>query len=861
MLNNKLAKAVRLAIAFGGASTAVFAGNVNAAEEQAAEEVERIEITGSRIRRTDLAGDLPITVIDRETIELSGEASAADLLRNTTVNSLGSFRPQSGSSAQGTSSISLRGLGADRTLVLVDGRRLPKSTLTGSTQDLNAIPVAAIERIEILTDGASAIYGSDAIGGVVNVITRKDFNGAELQIGGGQIEHEGGDRENGSVVFGAASDNASVLAGAAWSGRDIIYARDFPWYSPGGSVYSNNFTTIAFNDAGEPAGSNFDFRAIPGGCEDIGVEAFYPIGARCGFNFALVSADEASIKNRSAFVKGNVDINDDWSLFTTINIAQTKSFGRYAPSLDTTAYSSDNIAADSPNNPTNPDSPLYDPSLGLENEPVDYWHRFAALGNRDNNYTNDLKDIVVGANGTVGDVFIDFGARKTMNESTNIGTGYVLRSAARQYINDGTYNLADPYGASEEVRNAMTVTTSRLGKFNQEEFFANVQFDVLETDAGMITTFVGAEYRTEDYADQYDSLSEAGQVGGSSGSSATGNRSAKAVFFEALVPVIEDLEINIAGRYDDYSDYGSDFSPKFSVRYSGIEDLVLRASWGEGFRAPSLPDLNQKPAESADSVTDDESCIAIGQEPGCSLQINALVIANPNLESENSESIAAGLVWNATDFLDLEVDYYNIEVTNRIRAFSSQSIIDAERAGDPMPPAFTVSRAPNGAITQVVRGFGNDGILETSGLDLKLATNFDLGNFGSIRNNVSVSYIHDYSTDGGRNFTNDPGVPEYRATIANVYQISDFDFAWNINIIGDQCEDIVDGECVGHIPTWVTNDLQAGYNAPWNGKFTIGAQNIGGKQPPLFASGGREYNFDLYNGYGRVVYFNYKQTF
>jgi iron complex outermembrane receptor protein len=448
-----------------------------------------------------------------------------------------------------------------------------------------------------------------------------------------------------------------------------------------------------------------------------------------------------------------------------------------------------------------------------------------------------------------------------MNESTNIGTGYVLRSAARQYINDGTYNLADPYGASEEVRNAMTVTTSRLGKFNQEEFFANVQFDILETDAGMITTFVGAEYRTEDYADQYDSLSEAGQVGGSSGSSATGNRSAKAVFFEALVPVIEDLEINIAGRYDDYSDYGSDFSPKFSVRYSGIEDLVLRASWGEGFRAPSLPDLNQKPAESADSVTDDESCIAIGQEPGCSLQINALVIANPNLESENSESIAAGLVWNATDFLDLEVDYYNIEVTNRIRAFSSQSIIDAERAGDPMPPAFTVSRAPNGAITQVVRGFGNDGILETSGLDLKLATNFDLGNFGSIRNNVSVSYIHDYSTDGGRNFTNDPGVPEYRATIANVYQISDFDFAWNINIIGDQCEDIVDGECEGHIPTWVTNDLQAGYNAPWNGKFTIGAQNIGGKQPPLFASGGRDYNFDLYNGYGRVVYFNYKQTF
>ena len=865
MLNNKVSKAVRLAIAFGAASAASFSVSTMAAEdEESAEKVERIEVTGSRIKRVDMATDLPITVIDREAIELSGESSVADLLRNTTFNSLGSFRPQSGSSAQGATTVSLRGLGSDRTLVLVDGRRLPKSTLTGSSQDLNFIPMAAVERVEILSDGASALYGSDAIGGVINVITRKDYNGAEVTLGSGRIEHEGGDRENGSVVFGASSDNASVLAGASWNGRDIVYARDFPWYSPGGSVYSNNFTTMAQDDEGNyiPGASNFDFFSPEATCEGVGNENFYRIGARCGFNFAAVSADEASIKNRSAFVKARFDINDDWSIFSNINIAQTKSFGRYAPGLDETAYGPDQIDADSPNNPTNPDSPIYDPSLELEQQPLDFWHRFAALGNRDNNLSTELKDITFGTNGMIGSVSVEAGARKTINESHNVGSGYILRSIARQYINDGTYMLNDPFGASAEVRNAMTVTTSRTGKFNQEEVFANAAFDIMETDAGAIQGFVGFEYRTEDYADNYDSLSEAGQVGGSSGSSAGGSRSVRGLFFEALVPVTEQFELNFAGRYDDYSDYGSDFSPKVSARYNPIDALVLRASWGKGFRAPSLPDLTQQPAESADSVSDDLTCAAIGEAAGCSSQINATVISNPDLQSEQSEHMSLGIVYQATDNIDFELDYYDIEITNRIRAFGSQYIIDATLRGDSLPPAFTVTRAPNGGITNVVRGFGNDGTLETSGLDFKARSSFDFGDAGRLTTNLNISHILDYSTDGGRNFVKDPGVPQQRLTLSNVYSVADFDVTWNLNLIDSQCEDIdADGKCIGHIPTWVTHDLQVAYNTPWNSKISFGAQNAFGKEPPLFAYDGRDYNFNLYSGFGRIMYFNFKQSF
>ena len=214
MLNNKVSKAVRLAIVFGAVSSAAFSASSFAAEENdGVEKVERIQVTGSRIRRTDLEGSIPVTVIERAAIDMSGQTSVSDLLRNTSFNSAGSFRPHSGSSAQGVSSVNLRGLASSRSLILVDGRRLPKSPSTGNSQDLNSIPMAAVERIEILSDGASAVYGSDAIAGVINVITRKDFNGAEFRIGAGDVSlpNEGGDREEGSAVFGDAGTFRQTL--------------------------------------------------------------------------------------------------------------------------------------------------------------------------------------------------------------------------------------------------------------------------------------------------------------------------------------------------------------------------------------------------------------------------------------------------------------------------------------------------------------------------------------------------------------------------------------------------------------------------------------------------------------------------
>src|SRR5690606_25116558 len=223
MKRNLLSEAVRYGIAAGTIGMVGFAAPAFAQSSDDAATLDRIEVTGSRIQRADVEGALPITVIDRMDLELSGEISVADFPRTTTFNSFGPFRPQSGSSAQSFAEVSLRGLGGGRTLILIDGRRAPTAPMTGQAQDLNAVPLAAVERIEILSDGASAIYGSDAIGGVINIITRKDFNGVELTLGVSEPEREGGETEEGSAIMGIAGDRGNLLAGVSYNNRGIIW--------------------------------------------------------------------------------------------------------------------------------------------------------------------------------------------------------------------------------------------------------------------------------------------------------------------------------------------------------------------------------------------------------------------------------------------------------------------------------------------------------------------------------------------------------------------------------------------------------------------------------------------------------------
>ncbi|MCC5879314.1 MAG: TonB-dependent receptor [Idiomarina sp.] len=905
--NSKLAKSVRLALMYGATAT-LFAGTSAAVaqdqDEDAVDRTERIQVTGSRIQRTDMEQSVPITVIDRDAIDLSGEISVTDVIRGTTFNSAGSFRPQSGNAAQGTATVNMRGLGSDRTLVLLDGRRLPKAPATGGGQDLNVVPLAAVERIEILSDGASAVYGSDAIGGVINIVTRTDFTGVEVRLGGAEVSipREGGDREEGSIVFGTTSDTTRVIGGVSWNKRDIIFENAYDWVTPGFSIYGNNFTEM------DTSGG---FRSVTGdACGNT--ENFYlgdssdPLST-CGYDFNATNANEASTSNEGLFVKVDHEINRDWTIFANASYSKASSFGRYAPALNDPGSP---LRSDSVNNPTNPDSPYFNQSVfdGNDNfsgnRDVLYFHRFASIGDRDSYVDATATDLLVGAEGRWGNFDIDFGVRRSRSNSKDLGYNYLLRSGADSLVNitaaevaDGIadqgddfiyYDLGDPLGArytTEEQQaayqamiNSMNVTIARDSDFNQDEVFGSVGFDVAEVGAGMIQAVVGFEYREENYRDQYDSLSEAGVVGGSAGNSAGGGREVTSAYTEVLVPVTYDLEFSFAARFDDYSDYGTDFSPKASFRYEPMQGLVMRGSYGQGFRAPTLPQITMAPSSGNPSVTDPATCLNFGQDADCDVQVRQTTLANPDLESEQSDQWSLGVAYQPVDWLSFAVDYWNIEITDRIAFFGAVEMLRREEAGEPIPAGLGIDRnmgvdfsgqvpagSPVNPILGVTGGYGNDGTYDTDGLDVNVRTNFDFGEWGRLTQNLQVAYTFNRSIDGGRNSIRNPGEPRHRTTLNNVYTYGDFDFGWNVNVIGNQYDDVTVADGVrtrdGNIATWTTHDLQLSYNTAWDGRITVGMLNAFEKAPQLRAFGGRSYNFNLYDAFGRVSYIRYTQRF
>lgn len=905
----KLRDAITFALVAG--ATAVAGTGVAFAQDadeqptsQQATTLDRIEVTGSRIKRADIEGALPVVVIDRTAIEASGDVSVADFLRDTTFNSFGSYQSSSGSNWTGSTGINMRGLGEGRTLILIDGRRAPMgpNTAAGAFQDLNSIPLAAVERFEILSDGASAIYGSDALGGVVNIITRRDFEGIQISYGQGFPSEAGGDTQEGSILIGSAGDRGRLMAGVSYSNRDELYTRDRDFWmaTRGSSVYSNNLLIADEDPTNEVYGwspvaymNHPEFgSAVPGDCTN-GTNNFYTTGSgagtRCQFDHKQQSANLTSLEILSTFVRGDHQINDDWMAFFNASVNRSESFGRYA-SVPSSPWPGNAIflPVGSPNHPGNPDgyNAQYADQYDADN-PYFMYHRFAALGPRDNNYENTAYDFTLGAEGTVGMFDVQAGVRYAESRAMNIGRNYVVAGLAQEQINNGNYNIYDPMNTPASVGNGMITTTARDMKTTLKEVFANVSFDLFEMAGGTSAAVLGAEYREDGYADIYDSLSEAGQVVGSSGNSAAGSRDLYAAYFEWLLPIVDRFEVNLAGRYDSYSDYGNDFSPKVSLRWQPLDTLTFRASYGEGFRAPGLALITTQPSFGALFVNHGPTCELQGITPPCETQITTYTIANPDLKSEQSEQFGLGVVWDATDWLNVGLDYYNIEITDSISSFSAAAVLNClTGAGTLCPEGLSYfpsgTTVPNvglglgvtideatGGIVNGQAGYVNIGKVETEGYDLTVRTNFDLNNWGSMRNQLMVGYVSNYASNDARSIAGRPGYPRIRAGLTNQWSMNDWEFSWNISYIHRTQSQAfrtllgsaqTDYGLPHHLPSYTLNDFQVTYRAPWNARISLGVQNAFDKGAVV-----DPYNEDfdsyLYNTWGRTPYFRYTQNF
>ena len=882
LTSKELYKAICAGLTVSAVGVVGIAGTA-VAQDSEERTLERIEVTGSRIKRADVEGPSPITVVERADIDVSGELSVADFLRNNVYNSAGSFRESSGSNTGSFASVSLRGLGSAYTLVLLDGRRMTTSGSTGGASvDMNIIPMAAVERIEILREGAAAVYGSDAIGGVINIITRRDYEGLAIGVGYASPTRDGRpDEQTAYIVTGASSDRGNITLSLDHATREMMMnsailrdpvPEDY-WYPAGLSAFNSaaNLFVPGVGLFGAPNCQSFELSELTGHAN-----------ARCGFDHGQTSANESSLQRDSLFVKGNYQLTDNLDFFFRTIQSNTNSLGIYAAApVDTFPT----IAADNPFNWYGADGTLY--------------YRFTPLGTRDSVRKTQYRDVVAGVAG-ISDLFggadweLAFShGRATLN---SINYNYGIGSTLQALIDSGDYNPFDPTHPS--VAAAAPLINHTVLAYTEQRTVAvdgNIGFDLFELGGRPVGFVTGFEYRDDRLTFELDAQSVAGNVFGSAGSNSGGERASYGVYFESLVPILETLSLTLAGRYDSYNDVGSKFSPRVSLEFRPLDSLLFRATWGKGFRAPTLDNLYGASGSSNNAITaipaaspphpggDEIACAALTQVRGaigdqtyqpyptdpCSttLQFRRLTGSNPNLAPEESENYGVGVVFSPTENFSIALDYYHVEIDNIIGTLPFGLHL---RFADQGLPGFEVVRgaaiiAPNGTsmpgpVREYSTRIANSNFREVDGIDLEVSYRLltdALGTF-NFRATASHQLNFDQSFLGAAaptELAGSWGRPQDRAQLSVNWGMNDFGFGYNLNLVGDSGE-----EATGADPTWVTHDIQGSWGTPWNGKLTLGVRNVTDKDPPLFR-GSPYYDNTLHNIWGRVPYVRYEQNF
>lgn len=871
--NSKVAKSIRLALMIGAAATATVSTSAFSAEQAVEEEVEKIEVTGSRIKRSDLEGASPVTVITTEDMKIEGNFTVADALRGSTFNSFGSFSERSGSSAQSQATINLRGAGSKRTLVLLDGKRLPGSpTLGGQSANLNAIPMAAVERIEILTDGASSTYGSDAIAGVVNVILKKNYEGLEFNIGAGQRDRdEGTTSSEFSVIGGYSTDKGNITfafdhqkrEGISDGAREFTKAKMTDWNgdgeiqayeeTDGWSIYGATVATPDWVDA----------QASPE-CDNLiaqyGSDTFAKVAADndwgnpgatyCMFAYANVSYNKASIDRNTVFVDANYEVADGVEWFGRAMFVQNSSFGRYAPP----AARWDDFGADNKHNP-----------FGVDD--TKGFFRWVGIGNRDGNVDDYNQDYLTGLRGDLdwNNASWEVYYHKNIADNKSVGEYY-------QSIGGLAYNTANgiDLGSEEGIAN-LKATTLQQSSSSFDQFYAGIGFDLFELPGGDVAHYFGAEYQEITYSDIYDGQSEAGLVGGSAGNSSSGERDITALFYEAALPVVDGVEVNLAVRYDDYSDFGDNVAPKVSVRWQAMDNVVVRASYSEAFRAPGLDELNAVDSFSAEDAQD----FAAGDTT--EKQYDTWYKSNANLGPETSEYTNLGLSWDITDSIGITVDYFNLSIDNVIQTKTVQALFSDEAAGkltalapgtDTSDKTFYLIRTagPGSKLIEAGTGYFNGIGFDIEGIDLgfNASTETEFGDFSfDMKNSFTLAYE---SEQGGEivDSAGWSGQPDFKSVATLSWSMGDHAVAWNSNYTSSttETEQQIDGVWVteGKLDSWLIHNLTYTYFAGDYGKIRLTVNNLTDEDPVLTSTGAYD-NADLYSNFGRDYRVSYTISF
>lgn len=692
-----------------------------------------IVVTGSLFRRTDTETPSPVTVLTSDTLAKAGITTASDAIRSISADSAGSIGTgfQSGFSAGG-SAVSLRGLGVSSTLVLIDGLRSANFPLNDDGHnayvDLNSIPFSLVDRIEVLKDGASSTYGADAIGGVVNVILKKHFTGIDGLVEGGVAERGDASHQRAQLTLGYGDydrQGFNVYLNGEYQrdGRVSNHSRGFPYNtqdltSIGGLDNNASDQSLTVNvptayvtrvrqtdlnnplagQVGAPLTTRYDALGLANCARDtFAVTTGSAQGTGCKYDLVDLYRQIQPLQERyslqgrvsvriadnvEGYITGSYSRSDVSINGTPSAIRNTQPFGG-APSvasnnpgivLPVYICAAGTNCATAANRQLNPNNPY---AAAFANDPTNGAARIYYLfgdipGGSDRK--NEVYRATAGLNGNFGDGRYNWRVEGVYarDEIQLTQRGLINIAGLAQAINTGSYNFVNPSQNSAAVRNAISPNKVTPSFSTQAALDASLSARLADLPGGPLQLAIGGQVRRETL--ENNNQNAALDTYGLSTASAFGSHTVSAAYFEADAPILDQVELNVSGRYDHYSEGFSHFSPKVGVKFTPIKELAIRGTYAEGFRAPTFAESGPR-SQYAGFVSTTPPCNFILQHGGtgtaasCSANGNPYnlnynlgrgLAGNPNLQPEISRSFTGGVIFQPVRWLSLTVDYYNV---------------------------------------------------------------------------------------------------------------------------------------------------------------------------------------------------------
>jgi iron complex outermembrane recepter protein len=873
--------------ALGGALT------LGAAPAFGQQELERVEITGSAIKRIDAETAVPVTILKVQDLKLEGITTVEQVVNRLASNQVSQGTSQSvGLGTGGATFANLRGLGQNKTLVLLNGRRIANNAIDSSAPDLNMIPFAALERVEVLRDGASALYGTDAIGGVINFITRKDYTGGTLTLGADAPQHAGAKAYNANVGFGTGDltqDRYNLFGFLDYQKQNSLRASQRPAINNRSIKTSSATPAGNYNQGGAVGNASSPTCGSPDGVSKADPKT--PGDQTCGYLYAR-QVDLIPISERwTGYLKGTVQLTSEDQL----GLEWFTSTGSNATLIAGVPFSALYVNPNTKFFPGNGITPAitaftYNPNYLPANAPATYqpggvrvrW-RDTPNGGRGEKTDNVQQRFIASLDGAVKGW--DYRTAFSYNENKltdRLTGGYADGNIITQGVLDGTIN---PFGGAQDAAGsallASALATGTLftgkGTVYSLDFQASRELGDLANTGRNAAIAIGAEIRREQFRyvgnPPFDEI-VLSSTGFDPATDSQGARTVEAIYTELNIPVLKTLEFTGSVRYDHYSDFGDTLNPKVSFRFQPSKEMLFRGSYSTGFRAPSLFDLYAPRTftNSADplndplrSVTDAQgNCSPIGgatKSDVCDTQFMDLIGGNKQLAPEKSKSFNLGLVFEPTADLNVGFDFWWIKLTGQIGALSDTIIF-----GNPTKYAGAFHRASDGSLSidgTQCPGFPvpatcgyfdsfsvNNGDVSTAGVDLSASYRLRTGNSGNFLFGFNGTYVSkfDYQNEPGGPFFNNVGVygggvalsslqggPVFRwqHTLSANWNLG----GWGVGLVNHYKSHYVDQDPSNTVGAYSTWDAYTSWQPTKSLALTFGIRNLLDKEPPFSNQG------------------------